>query len=128
VASLSPTWPGDLQATLEVANSPDGGTYPVGTLIQLVPQEAMVKRAPGFSPAANDWEFFELSASEQGTEISVRGGVEVVNRFGGSCAGCHAQADPEWDLVCERDHGCDPLPIGRATIEALQENDPRPRL
>ncbi len=46
---------GDLDATLAVANDPDGGTYPVGTVIQLIPQEAMVKRAPGFDPASNDW-------------------------------------------------------------------------
>src|SRR5690606_25193964 len=39
---------GDLDGTLAVANDPDGGTYPVGTVIQLVPFEAMVKRAPGF--------------------------------------------------------------------------------
>lgn len=118
---------GDLPATLEVANSTDGGTYPVGTLLQLVPGEAMVKRAPGFSPGTNDWEFFELGVSDQGTVIRVRGGNEVVNRFGGSCADCHAAADPQYDFVCEQDHGCEPLPIGRPVIEAIQESDPRPR-
>lgn len=118
---------GDLDATLEVARSTAGGTYPVGTLLQLVPGEAMVKRAPGFSPATRDWEFFELDVSEQGTTIRVRGGAEAVNRFGGSCAGCHAGAEPQFDFVCEEDHGCDPLPIGRSVIEAIQDADPRPR-
>jgi hypothetical protein len=116
---------GDLDATLAVARSAEGGTYPVGTLIQLVPQEAMVKREPGFSPATGDWEFFELDVSSGGTEIRVRG-PEAVNRFGGSCADCHAQADPRFDFVCEQDHGCDPLPVGRPLIEAIQDADPRP--
>jgi hypothetical protein len=119
---------GDLDGTLEVARSPDGGTYPVGTVIQLVPQEAMVKREPGFSPETNDWEFFSLDVTEQGTSILERGGDDVVNRFGGSCAGCHSLAEPKWDFVCEQDHGCDPLPIGRDVIELVQEADPRPRI
>lgn len=118
---------GDLDATLAVARSADGGTYPVGSVVQLVPTEAMVKRAPGFSPATNDWEFFVLDATDQGTAIVTRGGAEVVNRFGGSCADCHSAAEARFDLVCEQDHGCAPLPIGRPIIEALQDTDPRPR-
>src|SRR3954447_10190124 len=38
---------GHEQAALAVARSPKGGKFPVGTLIQLVPQEAMVKRRAG---------------------------------------------------------------------------------
>jgi hypothetical protein len=117
---------GHLDEALAVANSPDGGEYPVGTIIQLVPQEAMVKRRDGFSPATNDWEFFFLSVSPEGTVIEVRGGDEVVNRFGGNCASCHAAADPQFDMVCEDDHGCEPLPIGDDVIFAIQEADPRP--
>jgi hypothetical protein len=56
----------------------------------------------------------------------VRGADEVVNRFGGNCASCHSLAEPEFDFVCEQDHGCDPLPIGRGVIIAVQEADPRP--
>lgn len=119
---------GDLEATVAVAESPDGGVYPVGSVVQLVPGEAMVKRAPGFDVYANDWEFFELDVSEEGTEIRVRGGAEVVNRFGGSCSDCHALAEPQWDFICEQDHGCEPLPFERAFFEALQDGDPRPRL
>ena len=40
---------GNLDATLAVANSPTGGTYPPGSVIQLVPGEAMVKRHKGFN-------------------------------------------------------------------------------
>jgi hypothetical protein len=118
---------GHLDEALAVAGSPDGGEYPVGTIIQLVPQEAMVKRRDGFSPATNDWEFYFLSVSADGTVIETRGREDVVNRFGGNCASCHSLAEPEFDFVCEQDHGCDPLPIGRDVITAVQEADPRPR-
>ncbi|MGQ0803365.1 MAG: hypothetical protein ACT4PI_05820 [Actinomycetota bacterium] len=117
---------GHLDEALDVANSPDGGEYPVGTIIQLVPQEAMVKRRAGFSEATGDWEFFFLSVSPDGTVIEVRGTDQVVNRFGGNCASCHALADPEFDFVCEQDHGCDPLTIGRDIINAVQKADRRP--
>lgn len=118
---------GDLDATLAVANDPDGGTYPVGTVIQLIPQEAMVKRAPGFDPDSNDWEFFTLEVSPEGTTIVTSGGSEVVNRFGGgSCAGCHGAAEPQFDFVCEDDHGCAPLPVGDEVIAGVQASDPRP--
>ena len=118
---------GDLEATLAVANSPDGGTYPVGTVIQLIPQEAMVKRAAGFDPDSNDWEFFTLDVTGAGTTIVSRGGSEVVNRFNGtSCAGCHGAAEPQFDFVCEHDHGCAPLPVGDDVITAIQNADPRP--
>jgi hypothetical protein len=117
---------GDIEEALEVANSPDGGEYPTGTIIQLVPQEAMVKRRDGFSPVTNDWEFFFLSVSPVGTVIEVRGTDDVENRFGGNCASCHSAADPQFDFVCEDDHGCAPLPIGDDIITAVQEADPRP--
>ena len=117
---------GHLEEALRVANSPTGGVYPVGTIIQLVPQEAMVKRRKGWSPKTNDWEFFFLSTSAAGTEIMTRGQEETVNRFGGNCADCHSLADARFDSVCEQDHGCEPLPIGRDVIEAVQNADPRP--
>jgi hypothetical protein len=118
---------GDIDATLAVANSGVGGDYPVGSLIQLIPTEAMVKRAPGFAPAAHDWEFFSLSVSAAGTEILDRGSDQVVNAFGGNCFDCHAKAEPQWDFVCEQDHGCDPLPFTQEQIDAVQNADPRCR-
>jgi hypothetical protein len=119
---------GDLDGTLVVANDSEGGTYPVGTVIQLIPQEAMIKRAPGFDPGSNDWEFFTLDVTAAGTTIVTRGGSEVINRFSGtSCAGCHSAAEPQFDFVCEDDHGCAPLPVGDDVITAIQNADPRPR-
>ena len=116
---------GNLDATLAVANSATGGTYPAGSVIQLVPTEAMVKRDEGFNSVTSDWEFFELDVSKDGTEIRKRGFADVVNRFGGNCFGCHIQARPQWDLVYEMDHGCAPIQVTRAMSDALQRTDPR---
>jgi hypothetical protein len=117
---------GNLDATLAVANSRDGGVYPTGTLLQLVPQEAMVKHRPGWNPATRDWEFFFLDVSPTGTKIVTRGVQEVVNRFGGNCASCHSAANAKFDFVCEHDHGCAALPIGDNIIRVIQLADPRP--
>ncbi len=116
---------GGLDATLAAAKSPTGAVYPPGSIIQLIPGEAIVKRDKGFNTATHDWEFFELDVSKDGTKIRKRGLVDVVNRFGGNCFGCHIVARPEWDLVCESDHGCAPIPLTRAMSGALQRTDPR---
>lgn len=118
---------GDLDATLAAANAPDGAPYPTGSVVQLVPTEVMVKQPEGTSPATNDWEFFELNVSEAGSEIAVRGFTDVVNRFGGNCLGCHIKAEPQWDMICETGHGCDPLPLSREMITGIQQADPRCR-
>jgi mono/diheme cytochrome c family protein len=117
---------GHLDEALAVARADGGGVYPVGTVIQLVPQEAMVKRRRGWNPATRDWEFFFLDVSSQGTEIVTRGATETVNRFGGNCAACHSLADERFDFVCEDSHGCEPLPVGDDVIAAIQAADPRP--
>ncbi len=110
---------------LSIAQSSSGGVFPVGTIIQIVPQEAMVKRRAGFSPTTSDWEFFSLNVSSSGTTIAKRGTTDVVNQFGGNCFGCHSKAMPQWDLVCATTHGCDPLPLDEATLVSLQNMDPR---
>ena len=116
---------GNLNATLAAANSSTGAVYPPGSVIQLIPGEAMVKRDKGVNTTTHDWEFFELDVSKNGTQIRKRGFADVVNRFGGNCFGCHVAARPEWDLVCEADHGCAPIPVTRAMVGALQRTDPR---
>jgi len=110
---------------LATANSPVGGDFPVGTIIQIVPTEAMVKRRAGFSAATHDWEFFALSVSSSGTTIDKRGTADVVNAFNGNCLGCHAKAMPQWDFVCGTTHGCDALPLSTQQLVSLQDNDPR---
>jgi hypothetical protein len=86
------------------------GVYPVGTVLQLAPSEAMVKRGAGFSPETGDWEFFILDERRGETTIVDRGTTEPRN-IAGSCAGCHAPAAASGhDWVCMSDHGCEPLP------------------
>lgn len=116
---------GDLDATLAVARSEDGGTYPPGSVVQLVPTEAMVKHPEGYNAATRDWEFFELDPSPEGTAIRVRGFADVVNRFGGNCFACHVKAEPKWDMICETGHGCDPIPLTADMTRVLQKADPR---
>ncbi|HJV83057.1 hypothetical protein [Noviherbaspirillum sp.] len=116
---------GDINATLAAANAPKGAIYPEGSVIQLVPTEAMVKREKGFSPATGDWEFFELDVSKNGSHIHKRGFAEVNNRFGKNCFACHAPARQPWDFVCESGHGCAPIPIDHTMTGALQRSDPR---
>jgi hypothetical protein len=116
---------GNLDATLAVANSANGGTWPTGSMVQLVPTEVMIKQPEGTSPATNDWEFFELAVSAEGSAIVTRGFTDVVNRFGGNCLGCHLKAEPQWDMICETGHGCDPIPLTREMLTAIQQNDPR---
>ncbi len=116
---------GHTAEAVALANANSGGDYPVGTLIQLVPFEAMIKRKAGFSSASRDWEFFSLSVSASGTTIRSRGSDGVVNQFGGNCLSCHVKAEARWDLVCESGHGCDALPLSAAQIDSLQNNDAR---
>ena len=116
---------GNLDATLAAANSAGGGVYPPGSVVQLIPTEVMVKRDSGFDATTHDWEFFLLDVSKDGTRILKRGAAEVVNLFGGNCFECHSKAAPQWDLLCETDHGCVPLPLTPAMIRALQKTDPR---
>ena len=115
---------GNLDATLSVANSSSGGNYPPGSLLTLVPDEAMIKHQEGWNPATNDWEFFLLGLSAEGTSILARGGAEVASPSG-SCFGCHQLARSEWDLVCGVDHGCAPIAFTLEQIRNAQAMDPR---
>lgn len=115
---------GKLDETVATAKAGEG-VYPEGSLLQLVPFEAMVKREKGFNPPTKDWEFFDLAVTPEGTTINTRGFAEVNNALGLNCFACHVKARPEFDFVCEQDHGCDPLPITRAMFGALQRTDPR---
>lgn len=115
---------GDIEGTLAIAKA-ETGTYPPGSVVQLVPTEVMIKHNAGYSPATSDWEFIELKVSAEGNEILGRGFVDVVNRFGGNCFACHIKADPGRDLICETGHGCDPIPLTPTMIKGIQNTDPR---
>lgn len=115
---------GKLAGTVKVAQA-GTGDYPVGSVLQLVPNEVMVKREKGFNAVTHDWEFFDLNISPTSSTIRVRGFQDVNNRFGGNCFNCHVKARQEFDLVCDNSHGCDPVPFTRAMSGALQRTDPR---
>lgn len=118
---------GDTEATVAAAESLDGAVYPAGSVVQLVPSEVMVKHRDGYNAATRDWEFIELDVSADGNSIRNRGFADVVNRFGGNCFGCHIKAEAKYDLICERDHGCDEIPVTREMIAEIQAADPRCR-
>lgn len=115
---------GHMSEALAVANAPDGGVFPVGTIIQLIPGEASVKRGDGYSAATHDWEFFALNTSSTGTTIAMSGTTTVSNALG-TCISCHGQAAPQWDLVCGDTHGCPSLILNGSQIANLQQSDPR---
>ncbi len=100
-----------------------GRRVPVGTIVQLVPFEAMVKRAKRWSPDTKGWEFFQLRVSPAGTQIVSRG-ADAVNFLGGSCVTCHRAAE-RFDFMCEQGRGCVVLPLSDADVAALQAGDPR---
>ena len=114
-----------LDDTVSSAMQPEGAPYPPGSIVQLIPAEAMIKHHKGWSTKTNDWEFFALDVSEEGTKIKARGTTQVKNKFGGNCFECHQKAKPQWDFICEEGHGCDSLPIPDFLIRRAQRNDPR---
>jgi hypothetical protein len=117
---------GNLAGTVAVASA-GRGEYPEGSVVQLIPNEVMVKHEKAFNPATRDWEFFYIDVDEHGSKIFRRGFAEVNNRFDQNCFACHVQARAEFDLICEQDHGCAPIPVTRAMFGALQRTDPRCR-
>jgi hypothetical protein len=115
---------GNLAATVAIATAGQGD-YPEGSVVQLMPNEVMIKQQKGFNPATRDWEFFYIDVSKDGSKIYRRGFADVNNRLGLNCFTCHVKARPEFDFICEQDHGCDPIPVTRAMFGALQRTDPR---
>lgn len=116
---------GDLDATVAVAQSQAGGTYPPGSLVQVIPTTAMVKHRPGHNPETNDWEFIELDITADGATILGRGFAELNMRSGLNCFACHEPAKAAWDMICEGGHGCLPIPLTPVMLSALQNTDPR---
>jgi hypothetical protein len=115
---------GNLEQTVAVANA-GTGEYPEGSVVQLIPNEVMIKQQKGFNSATRDWEFIYIDVSPEGSKIFRRGFADVNNRLGLNCFTCHVKARQEFDFICEQDHGCDPIPVTRAMFGALQRTDPR---
>lgn len=109
---------------LQVANAKEGGQYPVGTVVQLLMGEAMVKRGPGFAPETGDWEYIVYKLKDGKTVITDRGTTAVRNPLG-TCESCHASAG-HFDHVCDKGRGCDPLPeLVVKLAHHKAERDPR---
>jgi hypothetical protein len=82
----------------------------------------MVKHSREKFPKTNGWEFFALDISAAGAKITERGD-NVVNRSQGvTCLSCHEPA-ARFDFVCEKDHGCLPIPFDDDKIAKLQAAD-----
>ncbi len=107
------------------ARAKDIGEYPVGTVIQLFPSEASVKRGKGFSPETGDWEFLVLNVDSGETVITERGTTDISN-VGGSCVSCHGGASA-YDYACFSNEGCGPLPFFINTDVKPDVDDPRCR-
>lgn len=116
---------GRLDETVAVAEAGQGD-YPEGSVVQLVPNEVMIKQQKGFSPITRDWEFFWIDVDKNGSKIFRRGFAEVNNRFEMNCFACHVKAHAENDFTCGAEGGgCDPIPLTREMFGALQRTDPR---
>ena len=116
---------GRLRKALHLARKgKPGKQYPVGTIVQLFPFEAMVKRGGGFNPEGDGWEFFQLSVTPSGTQIVSRGGAEVTN-VAGSCQNCHQNFASQFDLICEFVIGSSGLGFTDDQVRGLQAADPR---
>ncbi len=116
---------GNVAATVAVAQSRTGGIYPPGSLVQVNPSLAMVKHLPGRNPDTNDWEFVELDLTAAGATILGRGFADLNMRSGPNCFNCHKAAKQTWDMVCEKTHGCNSIPLTPAMLRGLQNTDPR---
>ena len=97
--------------------------YPVGTILQLFPDQAMVKRTAEQFPLTNGWEFFEFEILQGKTLIRARGD-RVSNSNSVPCMACHQNA-PKFDFVCGKTHGCAPLSMSDQKIAEIQAADPR---
>jgi len=111
-------------AMSETGELPDKG-YPVGTILQVLPFEAMIKRRPGFNPQGNDWEFVRLTPTPNGrTQIRADGKGEVTNALG-SCQACHKALAQQHDLVCGFVIGAAGLGLTEQQLASIQAADPR---
>ncbi|HKA86576.1 MAG TPA: hypothetical protein VKE22_02885 [Haliangiales bacterium] len=84
---------------LAAASSPTGGTFPVGSIVEVQRTEVMVKRRRGFDATTDDWEFFGIAFAPDGVtpeSFAVRGVEET------QCFMCHSQMSSRvWDYMCE---------------------------
>jgi hypothetical protein len=116
---------GRLDEALAVAHGDAPLPYPPGTIIQLVPNEAMVKRGGNFDLDNANWEYFTIDPRDGTTRITQRGREEVKAEVAPiACFACH-NAARSFDFICETDNGCIQLGLSEELIDAIQRADPR---
>jgi hypothetical protein len=113
----------EIDVRQQLENPQVGMRFPVGTILQATPHEAMVKRGGGFDPDHGDWEYFVLGVGPSGTRILQRGTDGPFNPAG-RCTGCHHRAD-DHDNVCGMAHQCPPPGIHNAAFLPSLYLDPR---
>ena len=84
----------------------------------------MVKHDRAAFLKTNGWEFFALKVSPAGTTIQDRGDNVINTSLKKPCLSCHSPA-VKFDFVCEKRHGCAPIPVTDQQIAAMQAGDPR---
>src|SRR5580704_491632 len=77
------------EATRIFQDSVPDKDYPTGTILQLIPTEAMVKHERSAFPNTNGWEFFALKVSADGTAIQERGDKVLNTSLKKPCLDCH---------------------------------------
>jgi len=104
-----------------------GKGLPVGTVLQLVPFEAMVKRGGKFNREGHGWEYFSLNPQADGTtEIVLRGQSDVLSAFThSSCQTCHENHAAQHDAICEFVQGTEGIGLTDDLLAVLQNGDPR---
>ena len=112
------------EATRILRDSVPNTDYPTGTILQLIPTEAMVKHDRAAFPKTNGWEFFALKVTPEGTTILDRGDKVLNTSLKKPCLDCHSPA-AKFDFVCEKGHGCAPFPVTDEQFAAMQSADPR---
>ncbi len=99
--------------------------YPTGTILQLIPTEAMVKHErAAFSKYELAGNFSPWKVSADGTTIQDRGDRVINASLKKPCLDCHSPA-AKFDFVCEKGHGCAPIPVTDQQIAAMQSADQR---
>lgn len=104
-----------------------GKGLPVGTVLQLVPQEAMVMRGGKFNRDGHGWEYFSLNPKSDGTsEILARGTSEVTGAVTHtSCQTCHERFAADHDAICEFVIGTAGIGLTDDFLSIIQNADPR---
>lgn len=114
---------GDVEGTLAAAEDPGARPFPPGSIVQLIPLEAMVRLPDGTSPETGDWEYVMLDTLSGQSEITSRGFGEVEN-LAGSCNSCHAGASSR-NFICEQSGLCEAAALPRSIVDRLVEEDAR---